>query len=90
VSGYVALCRPLPGAVVTYFVTGSGTSSLRNTRSLVLPPRVPQDHSGMTGESGGGTRVGGRALPLPLPFTVRQCGSILDAFVLLDVMASCG
>jgi hypothetical protein len=31
VSGYVALCRPLPGAVVTYFVTDSQTpASLQN------------------------------------------------------------
>ena len=61
-SEYVPLCRPLPGAVVTYFVTGSRTSSLRNTRSLVLLPRARQDHSGMTGESGAGTGIGGRAL----------------------------
>jgi len=26
VSGYVALCRPLPAGVVTYFVTGSRTN----------------------------------------------------------------
>jgi hypothetical protein len=28
VSGYVALCRPLPGGVVTWFVTGSRKSVL--------------------------------------------------------------
>jgi hypothetical protein len=37
VSGYVALCRPLPGAVVTWFVTGSGIYFLRSTDSLVMP-----------------------------------------------------
>ncbi len=36
-SGYVALCRPLPGAVVAWFVTGSGISSLRITGSLAMP-----------------------------------------------------
>jgi hypothetical protein len=39
VSGYVALCRPLPGAVVTYFVTGSGTLSLVPIRPS--PPVLP-------------------------------------------------
>jgi hypothetical protein len=79
VSGYVALRLPLPGAVVTYFVTGSRTSSLRNTQLLVLPPKARQDHSGMTGESGAGTGIGGRAPPLPV--TVRQIRR--NAFVVI-------
>jgi hypothetical protein len=31
VSEYVALCRPLPGGVVTYFVTSSKTTSFQLT-----------------------------------------------------------
>ena len=42
-SGYVALCRPLPGAVVTYFVTDSRPlpASLQNA---LLP--VPDEARG--------------------------------------------
>jgi hypothetical protein len=29
VSGYVALCLPLPGVVVTWFVTGSNAGPVR-------------------------------------------------------------
>jgi hypothetical protein len=36
VSEYVVLHLPLPGVVVTWFVTGSRTSSNRNARSSVL------------------------------------------------------
>src|SRR4029077_20548628 len=43
-SGYVALCRPLSGGVVTLFVTGSRTSSLRNTAPLV-PPHPGRDRT---------------------------------------------
>ena len=37
-SGYVALCLPLPGAVVTYFVTGSRTSSGQRRDQLIRQP----------------------------------------------------
>ena len=40
-SGCVGLCRPFPGAVVTWFVTGSRISSLRKVLPglAFLPPR---------------------------------------------------
>lgn len=60
-SGYVALRLPLPGVVVTYFVTGSRAFSLRNTGSSVLPnPQLGRTYSAMTGYPGAGTRIGER------------------------------
>ena len=52
VSGYVALCRPLPGAVVTYLVTGSRTFLPPNARSPVqVNSKARYDHGATTGES---------------------------------------
>ena len=68
-SGQVALCRPLPGAVVTWFVTRSGIYFLRSTGSLVMP-----------NPDRGGTIVPRPAVPaleresaqlLPMPVKVR-------------------
>jgi hypothetical protein len=63
VSGYVALCRPLPGVVVTGVVTGSGTTSLQMDDRRSRRNRVQHDHGAMTGESGAVTRICERALP---------------------------
>ena len=52
-SGYVALCRLLPGAVVTYFVTGSRTTSLQMDDRRSRRHRMQHDHGAMTGESAG-------------------------------------
>jgi hypothetical protein len=66
VSGYVVLRLPLPGAVVTYFVTSSRTTSLQIDDRRSWRTLVRHDHSAMTGESGYVTRICERALPLPV------------------------
>ena len=56
VSGYVVLCLPLPGVVVTWFVTGS-TSSFRNAGSSAAdgsggePPARIVSHTAVYGRS---------------------------------------
>ena len=71
-SGYVALCRPLPGVVVTYFVTGSRITSLQMDDRRSWRTRVRHDHRAMTGESGAVTRICERALPLPVKVPLQR------------------
>jgi hypothetical protein len=64
-SERVALRLVLPGAVVTWFVTGSRTSSLRNAGSSVLAnSKARRDHGTVTDDPGVVTGIGEQALPL--------------------------
>jgi hypothetical protein len=63
VSGYVELCRPLPGAVVTYFVTGGKTvvEDLPPSKCIMAGPGVPKakhDHGGITDDPAVATGIG--------------------------------
>jgi hypothetical protein len=65
-SGYVALSLPSPGAVVTYFVAGSGPPSPQMDDRGCWRTEFRHDYGAMTGESSAVTRICERALPLPV------------------------
>jgi hypothetical protein len=67
VSGYVALRRPLPEAVVTCFVTSSRMSSLRSTGvGGHVELRARRDHTATTAIPGAGAGIAERLLPTPV------------------------
>ena len=65
-SGCVVFRLPLPGVVVTYFVTGSRTTFRQANDRRSWRARVRHNHGAMTCESGAVTRVRERALLLPV------------------------
>ena len=60
-SEYVVLRLPLPGAVITYFVTSSRSTSLQIDDHRSWRTRIRHDHSAITGGSGAVARICERA-----------------------------